>query len=215
MLRPEVIDGNGIGNIHKPSLCPINHLRKYPDSTDKQPSARSSSSSSSSGVTQLEGNASLKGKNRRFLGGDSYSSREEGSRNSSKSVDLVSNPDVLLPLDMTACHSTTGSTGTGTDTGSGGNTSASTGGTPSLPGGEYVSLRCEQMPMPSFVGLSSGMDVGMGFEEEEEEAAPSPPVFSRQDTFGGESQSQLHGLCCTLHITYVRVLPLLYLSQSS
>jgi len=168
LLRPEVIDGNGIGNIHKPTLCPINHLRKYPENTDKLPTS-SSSSSSSSGVTQLDGNASLKGKNRRFFGGQSFSGEASGS---SKSGDLVTNPDVLLPTDMSANQSMLSNTGSGISRN-----------TPSLPGGDFVSLRVEQVPPSSSVQLPSPslMDSGIDMDE----TVPSPPVFSRQDTFGG------------------------------
>lgn len=143
LLRPEVIDGHGISSIHKPTLCPISHLRKYPDSNDK------SSNSGSSSVTQLDGNASLKGRNRRFVGGQSYCDERKNP------LDLVSNPDLLQPVD-TSYRSIQPAQGHATSA--------------SMPGGEYVSLRPPEAPESDF----SNMDV-----------LPSPPSMSRQDTFGG------------------------------
>jgi hypothetical protein len=125
-------------------------------------------------VTQLEGNASLKGQNRRFLGGQSYV-RTEGSRATAAAAGLVSNPDALLPLDMTA-QSIASSTGPGS--------AAASLHTPSLPGGDYVSLRAgASETLPSFVGLPGGG--GGGGDSHSLMDVAVLPALKRQDTFGG------------------------------
>ena len=75
-----MIDGSGVGSIHKPTLCPLSHLRKYSD-TD-------------SSSSHLDGKDDVKGKNKRYFCGHSQIA-EDGH----KSI-FITDPDSSLVLEF-------------------------------------------------------------------------------------------------------------------